>query len=107
MPDMSERDRETARKLLDTIAEGCDDFTGACSDCTGMRVSAIAAALTAARQEQAEADAKLLESRVERCYELAAGSLTGEAKMAWMAEGAQLQAAADAIRDRARTTGGE
>ena len=67
----------------------------------------IAAALTAARQEQAEADAKLLESRVERCYELAAGSLTGEAKMAWMAEGAQLQAAADAIRDRARTTGGE
>jgi len=97
MPDMSERDRETARKLFDEL------FVIAAP----VRIEHLAAALTAARQEQAEADAKLLESRVERCYELAAGSLTGEAKMAWMAEGAQLQAAADAIRDRARTTGGE
>ena len=63
MPDVSgQRDRRaTARKLLDTIAEGCDDFTGACSDCTGMRVSAIAAALTAARQEEREACAKVAE----------------------------------------------
>jgi len=44
-------DRETARRLLETLAEGCDDFLGACSDCTDMRVAAIAAALAAARAE--------------------------------------------------------
>ena len=54
----------------------------------------------AGRREERERCAKVLDARVERCYELAAGALSFEGKQAWMAEGAQLQGAVDAIRAR-------
>ena len=89
------QDRETARKLFDEL------FVIAAP----VRIEHLAAALTAARREQAEADAKLLDGFGEQCRGYAMRSNVFASEQSWLAQARHHEADAAAIR--ARTTGGE
>ena len=97
-----DRDRTTARRLLMDL--DCYSWLGSDTTLREEDVETVAGVLAISRREgqaqEREACAELLQARVERCYELAAGSLSHEGKRAWMDEGAQLQGAVDAIRAR-------
>jgi len=110
MPDMSERDRERVRRLMDGAIRGFSGVKGPCGCdepyCGYCRIEAeVAAALTAARREQAEADAKLLDGFGEQCRGYAMRSNVFASEQSWLAQARHHEADAAAIR--ARTTGGE